>query len=105
MSAEAIYPEPTKEPLSVQNAEHQSFSQNIEGVEVVTRVYPLAGTTRAPHHALTEATERTIAQRPKKRSRVVNDRELLVSLHQKHDRHHDWLKRQMQSLLSRRQAD
>ena len=66
MSVEALYPEPAKEPLSLQNAEHQSFSQNIEGVEAVTRVYPLAGTTRAPHCALTEATESTIAQRTKK---------------------------------------
>ena len=62
MSVEAIYPEPAKEPLSLQNAEHQSFSQNIEGVEAVTRVYPLAGTTRAPHRALTEAIESTISQ-------------------------------------------
>ena len=99
MTIEAIYPEPAKEPLSLQNAEHQSFSQNIEGVEAVTRVYPLAGTTRAPHPALTEATDSTTAPRPKKRTRVLNDRELLVALHQKQDRHHDWLKRQMQSLL------
>ena len=62
-------------------------------------MYPLAGTTCAPHHALTEATDSTIAQRPKKRTRVLNDRELLVALNQKQDRHHDWLKRQMQSLL------
>ena len=98
MSIEAIYREPAKAPLSLHNAEHQSFSQNIEGVEAVTRVYPLAGTTRAPHRALTEATESTIAQRPRKHSRILNDRELLVALHQKQDRHHDWLKRQMQSL-------
>ena len=62
-------------------------------------MYPLAGTTRAPHPALTEATDSTTAPRPKKRTRVLNDRELLVALHQKQDRHHDWLKRQMQSLL------
>ena len=62
MSVEALYPEPAKEPLSLQNAEHQSFSQNIEGVQVVTRVYPLAGTTCAPHRALTKATDSTIAQ-------------------------------------------
>ena len=99
MSVEAIYPEPAKEPLSLQNAEHQSFSQNIEGVEAVTCVCPLVGTTRAPHPALTEATDSTIAQRPKKRTRVLNDGELLVALHQKQDRHHDWLKRQMKSLL------
>ena len=73
MSVEAIYPEPAKEPLSLQNAEHQSFTQNIEGVEAVTRVYPLAGTTRAPHPALTEATDGTTAPRPKKRIRVLND--------------------------------
>ena len=83
MSIEAIYPEPAKEPLSLQNAEHQSFSQNIEGVEAVTRVYPLAGTTRTPHPALTKSTDNTIAQQPKKRTRVLNDRELLVALHQK----------------------
>ena len=62
-------------------------------------MYPLAGTTHAPHPALTEATDSTTAPRPKKRTRVLNDRELLVALHQKQDRHHDWLKRQMQSLL------
>ena len=28
-SAEAIYPEPAKQPLSLQNAEHQSFTQNV----------------------------------------------------------------------------
>ena len=76
---------------------HQSFTQNVEGVEAISRVYPLAGTTRAP--ASTEATDSTNAPRPKKRARVLNDRELLVALHQKQDRHHDWLKHQMQSLL------
>ena len=30
---------------------------------------------------------------------MLNDRELLMALHQKHDKHHYWLKRQMQSLL------
>ena len=96
-SAEAIYPEPDKQPISLQNAEHQSFTQNVEGVEAISRVYPLAGTTRAP--ASTEATDNTNAPRPKKRARVLTDRELLVALHQKQDRHHDWLKRQMKSLL------
>ena len=62
-------------------------------------MYPLAGTTRAPHPASTEATDSTTALRPKKRTRVLNDRELLVALHQKQDRHHDWLKRQLKSLL------
>lgn len=95
MSVEAIYPEPAKEPIYLHNVDRQSFSQPIEGVLAATRVYPLAGNTRAPHRATTEATESTIAQRPRKRSRVLNDRELLVALHQKQDRHHDWLKRQM----------
>ena len=98
-SDEAIYPEPAKQPLSLQNAEHQSFTQHVEGVEAISRVYPLAGTTRAPHLASTEATDSTNAQRPKKRARALTDRELLVALHQKQDRHHDWLKRQMKSLL------
>ena len=78
---------------------HQSFTQNVEGVEAISRVYPLAGTTCAPHPASTEATDSATAPRPKKRTRVLNDRELLVALHQKQDRHHDWLKRQMKSLL------
>ena len=64
-----------------------------------TPSYPLAANMRVPHRANTEATDSTIAQRPQKRSRVLNDRELLVALHQKQDKHHDWLKRHMQSLL------
>ena len=83
MSVEAIYPEPDKEPLYLHNTDRESFTQPIEGVLAATRVYPLAGTTRAPHRAPTEATNNTIAQRPRKRSRVLNDRELLVGLHQK----------------------
>ena len=98
LSVEAIYPEPAKDPIYLHNADHQSFTQPIEGVQAVTRVYPLAGNTRAPR-TQTEATASTIAQRPQKRSRVLNDRELLVALHQKQDKHHNWLKRQMQSLL------
>src|SRR3954467_7109966 len=54
---------------------------------------------RVPHRANTEATASTIVQRPQKCPRVLNDRELLVALHQKQDKHHDWLKRQMKSLL------
>ena len=99
LSVEAIYPEPAKEPLCLQNADHQSFTQSMEGIQAVSRIYPMAGNTRLPHRAQTEATESTIAQRPKKRSRVLNDRELLMALHQKQDKHHYWLKRQMQSLL------
>ena len=96
MSVEAIYPEPAKEPIYLHNADHQIFTQPIEGVVAPTRVYPLAGNTRAPC-TQTEAIESTITQRPRKRSRVLNDRELLVALHQKQDKHHDWLKRQMQA--------
>ena len=99
MSVEPIYPDPAKKPLCLQNVEHQSFTQPIEGVQAATRIYPLAGNTRLPHRAPTEAIESTIAQRPKKHSRVLNDRELLVALHQKQDKHHFCLKRQMQSLL------
>ena len=78
MSVEAIYPEPAKEAIYLHNADHQSFSQHVEGVQVAARVYPLAGNTR---RACTEATESTIAPRPRKRSRVLNDREILVALH------------------------
>ena len=83
MSVEAIYPEPAKEPIYLHHTDHQSFTQPIEEVLALTRVYPLAGNTRAPHRAHIEATESTIYQRPRKRSRVLNDRELLVALHQK----------------------
>ena len=99
MSVEAMYPESAKEAIYLHNVDCQSFSQHVEGVHAATHVYPLAGNTRAPHRAHTEATESTIAPRPQKRSRVLNDRELLVALHQKHDKHQYWLKRQMQSLL------
>ena len=99
MSVEAIYPESAKEPIYLHNVDRQIFSQPIEGVLAATHVYPLAGNTCAPHRATTEASKSTIAQRPQKRSRVLNDRELLVALHQKQDKHHDWLKRQMQSIL------
>ena len=80
MLVEAIYPELAKEPVCLHNADHQSFTQPIEGVQAVSRVYPLAGNTRAPR-AQTDATGSTIAQRPRKRSHVLNDRELLVALH------------------------
>ena len=102
MSYEAIYSDPAKKPLHLQNAEYQSFTQPIEGIHVpnsATADYPLAGNLCVPHRANTEATTSTIAQRPRKRSHVLNDHELLVSLHQKQDKHHEWLKRQMQSLL------
>ena len=82
LSFEAIYPEPAKDPLYLHNVDHQSFTQPIEGVPGVSRVYPLAGNTRVPR-AQTDATGSTIAQRSRRRSRVLNDRELLVMLHQK----------------------
>ena len=86
MSVEAIYPKPAKKPLHLQNAEFQSFTQPIDGVHVpndATHAYPLAGNLRILHRANTEATASTIAQRPQKRPHVLNDRELLVALHQK----------------------
>ena len=91
LSVEAIYPKPAKDPIYLHNADHQSFTQPIEGVPTVSHVYPLAGNTRVPR-AQTDATGSTIAQRPRRRSRVLNDRKLLVALHQKQDKHHDWLK-------------
>ena len=66
MSVEAIYPKPAKEPLYLHNVDRQSFTQPIEGVLAATCVHPLAGNTRAPRRATTEATESTIAQRPQK---------------------------------------
>ena len=60
---------------------------------------PLVGQLCLPHRANTDATASIVPQRAQKRSRVVNDTEILVSLHQKHDRHRDWMKHQMQSLL------
>ena len=92
MSIEAIFPEPAKKPLHLQNAQFQSFTQPIEGIHVpnaTTPAYPLASNLRMPHRANTEASACTIAQRPQKCPRVLNDRELLVALCQKQDRHHD----------------
>ena len=60
MSVEAIYLEPDKEPLYLHNVDHQSCTQPIEGVLAATPVYPLAGTTRAPHRAQTKATDSRI---------------------------------------------
>ena len=102
MSPEAIYPVPAKEPIREDNAAFQSFSQPIEGTHVPNPPAPtglVAGQLRLLHRANTDATASTVAQRPQKHARVLDDKELLVSLHQKQDRHHDWLKRQMQSLL------
>ena len=98
LSVEAIYPEPTKEPLYLHNIDHQSFTHPIEGVHVPNAsipAYPMAGNVRMPRRANIEATTSTIAQRPRKRSHELNDRELLVALHQKQDKQHDWLKHQM----------
>ena len=102
LALSAIYLEPAKKPLHEYNVAFQSFTQPIEGVHVPNPPAPdgpPAGQLRLLHHANTDATASTVAQRPQKRARVLNDRELLVSLHQKQDRHHDWPKRQMQSLL------
>ena len=82
LSVEAIYLETAKDPIYLHNVDHQSFTQPIEGVQVVSRVYPFDGNTRAPR-GQNDATGSTIAQRPRKRSCVLNDRELLVTLHQK----------------------
>ena len=69
MSYEAIYTDPAKKPLHLQNVEHHSFAQPIEGVHVpnyVIPAYPLVGNLYFPHPANTEATASTIAQRPQK---------------------------------------
>ena len=65
LSVEAIYPEPAKDPIYLHNVDHQSFTQPIEGVPAVSRVYPLARNTRAPR-AQTDAIGSTIAQRPRR---------------------------------------
>ena len=64
MSVEAIYPEPAKKPLHLQNVVFHSFAQPIEGVHVpnvATHTYPLAGNLHLPHRANTEAAASTIA--------------------------------------------
>ena len=84
MSYEATYPEHVKKPLHEYNVAFQSFTQPIEGVHVPNPpapAGPLAGQLRLMHHANNNATVSTIAQRPQKHARVLNARELLVSLH------------------------
>ena len=96
MSHESIYPVPAKEPIREDYAAFQSFSAPLEAIHVpnpATTTGPLAGQLRLSHHANTDAIAITVPQRPQKRIRILNDRELLVSLHQKQDRHHDWMKR------------
>ena len=59
MSYEAIYSDPAKKPIHLQNVEYQSFTQPIEGIHVpntATLDYPLAGNLHRPHRANTEAT-------------------------------------------------
>ena len=54
MSIEAIYPEPAKKPLNLQNEEFQSFTQPIEGIllpNAATPAYPLAGNLQVPDRA------------------------------------------------------
>ena len=63
MSVEAIYQEPAKEAIYLHNIDHQSFSQDVEGVQAASHVYPLAGNSR---RARTEATVNTIAPRTHK---------------------------------------
>ena len=81
LSVEAIYPEPAKDPIYLHNDDRQSFTQPIEGVQAVSRVYPLAGNIRAPH-AQTDATRSTISQRPRKRSRVLSEASEAISCSQ-----------------------
>src|SRR5215216_6344976 len=62
MSYEAIYPKPSKKPIHEHNAEHHSFTQDIDGIHVPNSsapAYPLVGHLHLPHRANTDATTST----------------------------------------------
>lgn len=60
---------------------------------------PYITNTDAPTATEATTTSSMPPQSNPKKSKVMTNRELLVSLHQKYDRHHDWSMRQMRSIL------
>jgi hypothetical protein len=88
---EVIYPSADKDPRIVE-ASHSAYMEAIH-LPNVAPTSKHAGQFRQPRQANTEAITSTVPQRPQKRPKVMTDRELIVSLHQKQDKHHDWLKR------------
>jgi hypothetical protein len=100
---EVIYPESVKAkaPVFEDNAQHQSFSEDIAVVHIPNLVPQLAlqGQYRQARDTTTEATTSHVPHRRPAHQHTMTDRELIVSLHQKQDKHHEWSKHQMQSLL------
>lgn len=98
---EVIYPAPAKAPVFDDHARHQSFAEDIEAVHIpnLAPQLVLQGQYRQARDTTTEAITSHVPHRRPARQRTMTDRELIVSLHQKQDKHHEWSKRQMQSLL------
>ena len=74
------------------NARHQSFTEDIEGVHIPNPAPQLVlqGQYRQARDTTTEATTRHVPHRHPARQRTMTDKELIVSLHQKQDKHHEW---------------
>ena len=60
----------------------------------------LGGNIRHPQSRTTDETRTHASTEDTTQARVMTDRELLISLHQKVDRNHDWVKRQFSEILS-----
>src|SRR4051812_7873212 len=58
----------------------------------------LGGNIRHPQSRTTDETRTHASTEDTTQVRVMTDRELLISLHQKVDRHHDWVKRQFSDI-------
>src|SRR4051812_33958530 len=60
----------------------------------------LGGNIRHPQSRTTDETRTHASTEATTQARVMIDRELLISLHQKVDSNHDWVKRQFSDILS-----
>ena len=60
----------------------------------------LAGNIRHPQSCSTEQAGTNTSTEDTSQAHVMTDRELLISLHQKVDRNHDWTKRQISEILT-----
>src|SRR3954471_20866170 len=68
--------------------------------EEVLPTISLGGNIRHPQSRTTDETRTHASTEDTTQARVMTDRELLISLHQKVDRNHDWVKRQFTEILS-----
>src|ERR1044071_7178808 len=68
--------------------------------EEVLPTNSLGGNIRHPQSRTTDQTRTHASTEDTTQARLMTDRELLISLHQKVDRSHEWTKRQLSKILS-----